>query len=96
MTGVKILAFTPVIAAFDLPPGMEKYGLVFVLTVAVLALYRDQTKRNNKVDKIAADRVKADLEQAKADTMIAEAISSTNALLVEFKDAILTCQHKGE
>ncbi len=87
MTGIKIMALSPLIATIDLPAGAEKYGLVGCLVAAVIALYLD-----SKADRKAA--AKREVESTKAMTANAEANRYVAGVLVEVKDAIKGCRAK--
>ena len=79
------MALTMPLAAAELPvSGIEKFGIVGLLTVAVWVIWREGNKRQDKLEQIIERNTKA-LTQA------AEIDRSTGQILVEVKDAVMRC-----
>lgn len=60
MTGIKLLAGTCFVAAtdatLDLPLGAgEKFGIIAILLIATIALWRDAGKRQDKLEGLIKD-----------------------------------------
>jgi hypothetical protein len=88
ITGIKILAITPILAVADLPlPDYEKAGIVALLILAVVAIWKEGNRRQDKLETIIDRNTKALSEAAEVDR-------ENTAVLVEVKDAILTCRSK--
>lgn len=89
-TGLKVLSLTPILAVADLPiPDYEKLGIVSLLILAVIAIWREGNRRQDKLEGIIDRNTKALTEAAEVDR-------ENTAVLVEVKDAILTCRSKDE
>jgi hypothetical protein len=53
MNGMMILALAPVVAALELPVGLsEKAGIVTVLMIAVVAIWREGLRRQDRLEAI--------------------------------------------
>ena len=88
ITGIKLLAITPILAVADLPiPDYEKIGIVALLILAVVAIWKEGNRRQDKLEGIIDRNTKALSEAAEVDR-------ENTAVLVEVKDAILTCRSK--
>lgn len=62
MTGVKVLALTPLAAALTLPDvgaSYEKFGIVGLLVLAVVAIWRDGSRRTDKLERIIESNTSA-------------------------------------
>ena len=65
MSGLQVLSVTPVLAAMDLPiDGYEKMGVVALLVLAVIAVWREGNKRQDKLESII-DRNTAAMTEVK-------------------------------
>ena len=85
MSGIKMLSLSMPIAALDLPlDTIEKGGVVAVLIAAVVAIWREGNKRQDKLEAIIDRNTKALTEAAEVDRESA-------AVLVEVKDEIIKC-----
>jgi hypothetical protein len=85
MSGVQMLSLAMPIAALDLPFGaIEKGGVVTVLIIAVVAIWREGNKRQDKLEGIIDRNTKALTEAAEVDRESAK-------VLVEVKDEIIKC-----
>ena len=90
LTGLKVLSLTPILAVADLAiPDYEKLGIVSLLILAVIAIWREGNRRQDKLEGIIDRNTKALSEAAEVDR-------ENTAVLVEVKDAILTCRSKDE
>jgi hypothetical protein len=89
-TGLKVLSLTPILAVADLPlDTYEKGGIIALLVLAVVAIWREGNRRQDKLEGIIDRNTKALSEAAEVDR-------ENTAVLVEVKDAILTCRSKDE
>jgi hypothetical protein len=80
-----LLGGTLALSIADLPvDGWEKAGLVTLLLVAVGALYRDASKRQDKLEKIIANN-------SAVVSAVTSKIDSFERLQVEVKDAVRLC-----
>lgn len=53
MTGIKVLSFAPIMGVMELPvDGIEKLGMVAILMVGIAALWRDSSKRQDRLEKV--------------------------------------------
>jgi hypothetical protein len=84
MTGIKIMAFAPLAMTLSLPDNPEKWGVVTLLVIGIVFLWRNETARNKAHEKLIRDT-------AIASTMLASAIDRQTIVNVEVKDAMTKC-----
>lgn len=87
ITGFKVLTLAPLCAAITLPESSEKYGIVALLVIAIGAMWKDGKRDRQKLEKIIETNTKSA-------GIYAEALRHHSAVLVEVKNAILTCKSK--
>ena len=89
MSGIKVLSLAPIAAAMELPNiasgGWEKIGIVGLLILAVVAIWRDSGKRQDKLEKIIE-------RNTEAMTHNADTLRATSEVVVEVKSAIERCR----
>jgi hypothetical protein len=60
VSGLDVLAVTPIVAAFELPiEGIDKIGIVALLILAVVAIWREGLRRQDKLEAIIDRNTKA-------------------------------------
>ena len=53
MTGIKVLSVAPLMAVADLPvSSYDKIGIVAILLLGIIAIWRDSGKRQDKLENI--------------------------------------------
>lgn len=60
MTGIKVLSVAPLMAVSELPiSNYDKLGIVAILLVGIIAIWRDSGKRQDKLETIIESNTKA-------------------------------------
>lgn len=88
ITGLKVLSLAPILAAADLPiDGYEKIGVVALLILAVVALWREGNKKQEKLERIIESNTRAMTE-------VVDSGDATNKILVEVKEVLRDCHSR--
>ena len=90
MTGLKVISLMPLAATTmaDLPMDWGHAGVQMLLVAGIIALWRDQNRRTEKLERIIEENTASKIQAA-------EMLAHQSRILIEYKTVLAGCKSQG-